>query len=187
MIGINFNPKEIIPKLPKEVQDVLNSDILHQNIEDLGLKYSLHYDQIGDLDMTTRRMLMGVEKKEEFVKNIEERLEIDNQMSQSIAKDINDVVINKIKEELRRRTEEENENGMEDVNTVSVNEQKTDATPQISREEILSSIENPEKISRIEAMPINLIKSPSPQVPQIPSSPTIPENKPKIDPYREPV
>ncbi|MGC9605362.1 MAG: hypothetical protein ABSF56_01205 [Minisyncoccia bacterium] len=97
---MNMNPQEV----PETIKRLADDPKIYDAIEKIGDKFDLHIDQIGDLDAEVRRVILGISKPTEFIKNIAKLLEIDQDKGGRIAEEINKDVIQSIRSELQSQT-----------------------------------------------------------------------------------
>jgi hypothetical protein len=153
--------------IPPEFQNLALSAELYDQSEKIGNKFNLHIDQIGELDAEIRDILMGSAKSEDFVKDLRERLEIDESKAKEITEEVNKEVFQAIKGLLQSQASPVNSSNtvndtasFEQAGNLSVEKQERDdnrpeapvPTDLENKDHILDSIENPEpgneKISR---------------------------------------
>ncbi len=84
------------------VDSILNSSTIYDTIKNIGAKFNLHIDQIGALDAEARSILTGKKKKEDLVENIKKELEVTDETSQQLVKEISDNIFLKIREILQK-------------------------------------------------------------------------------------
>lgn len=72
--------------------------------ENIGKKFGLLIDQIGDLDMEVRRILLGKSKSEDLVNNLSRSLEINKVSAQQIVEEINKQIFSTIKLKMQDQT-----------------------------------------------------------------------------------
>jgi hypothetical protein len=94
--------KEAIRKAPAEIQAVIRDDETEQKIVDLGKKYNLHIDQMGQLDDEVLLILTGLSPYSNFTENIIKRLRIDETTGKNITTDVNNEIFLPIRESLKR-------------------------------------------------------------------------------------
>ena len=68
--------KEEIAKLPKENQEVINAFDWVKITEEIGKKYLLGESEIGDLQVETILVLVGLEEPDSYTRNIENEVEM---------------------------------------------------------------------------------------------------------------
>ncbi len=88
-------------ELPADIQRVITSDLVSNNLEVLGQKYKLRVDKVGDLIDEVGMVMLGFKKSSDFIGNLSRRLEIDRETAESMAVDIDNEVFKKIRESLR--------------------------------------------------------------------------------------
>lgn len=86
----------------ENIEKLIDSGIVFDEIVKIGEKYNLHIDQVGDLSLSTRQLALGTEKKEDFLKNIMERLEIEEELAQKLTDEINQNIFLRIRQLLQR-------------------------------------------------------------------------------------
>ncbi len=79
----------------------------YSRLESIGEKYSLMIDQIGQLEIDARMVMIGNEKSDSFVDTIAKNLEIPREKAQSIATDINNEIFMPVRESIRKMQEGE--------------------------------------------------------------------------------
>src|SRR3989344_3565063 len=88
-------------QLPENVQDAIiaveTADIVH----DIGTKYALHIDQIGELADEIGLVMLGLTHPNDFVTHIIARLGLDRVIAEAMARDVNEQIFLKIRESLQ--------------------------------------------------------------------------------------
>jgi len=177
------------------IKQLLNSGLVFDEVMKIGKLHDLHIDQIGDLDVATRALCLGEIKKEDFTKNITDRLEISSDLANTIVGDINKNILLRIREFIRE--------GGQPASALD--------HPLETPDEILKHIEDgglelpaPEKPTVPEPQPVPEPVKPTPQPEPAPTtnltehllnntvaSPHVEEQKVEkkysVDPYREPI
>ena len=93
--------KEKFEKLPEDLKEAIRMvdyDLLLNNVR---IHHKLHIDQSESLEFLLSKLIFGEIESEEFVKKLEEKLEIATEESINIAKEINDTILIQIKNKLR--------------------------------------------------------------------------------------
>ena len=141
----NFTEKQIAQmydNLPEDLKDSIFSVDTTSVINEIGRKYGLAIDKIGDLANETGMVMLGVTHPNEFIGNLTERLEVDKEKARAIAQEINEQVFKKVRESLRKihniREGEEEENQGHQGNPLP---QGVALMAEQSREDILKEIE----------------------------------------------
>jgi hypothetical protein len=129
--------------LPEEIKKVVLSTDVDVQIEKIAKPHGLHIDQIAELTSETRMVLTGESAAKDFVANIMDRLEIDKELAETLAQEINTIVFTSIRASMQVVQE-----GMLKEQAV------TQQDKAIS--EIEQSIENPTSYN---AGPINVLES----------------------------
>jgi hypothetical protein len=90
------------------IQDNLKSLAVSPEIfeacEKIGKRLGLHIDQVGELDAQIREILRGTAKSSNFVRDIKRHLEINEDLAQKIAVEVNKDVFDAIKRNLQAHT-----------------------------------------------------------------------------------
>lgn len=86
----------------ENIEQLIDSGIVFDEIVKIGEKHNLHIDQVGDLSLTTRQVALGAEKKEDFLKNVMERLEIKEDLAQRLIDEVNQNIFLRIRELLQQ-------------------------------------------------------------------------------------
>ncbi|MEK7650789.1 MAG: hypothetical protein AAB364_02905 [Patescibacteria group bacterium] len=164
---------ERIKKLPPELQQAISSNDSERIVQEIGKKYGLHIDQVGELDNEVWQVMLGVKTSANFVVSIMERLKVDGQTAENIAREANEKIFLKIRESLKQM--EENKNTPKPEELLHELEQHTSPA---------SLAEKPSIFERKLSEPVNLkpeTPAPTPPTP----APEIPIKK--VDPYHEPI
>ncbi len=192
----------IIDTLPEDVKDAIFSVNTAKIINEIGKKYGLHIDQMGDLGTATGDILLGITRPTDFVDNLQTKLKIERVRASEVAAEINEKIFSKVRDSLRALRGDESA-GKEVPNNAEKNE-NAQYTPR--KEDILEAIQRPEMYSRPQTPEIRspIDKAPTPTLevePLIPQKPkptdllsqklsgpiSIPksETNKSSDPYRE--
>ncbi len=92
--------------IPLDILEAIQTSRIYDKLEEIGNRYNLLLDQIGQLEVDTRMTLIGKLKSDSFVSTIAQNLEISNSTAEKIAIDINDEIFDSLKESLRQMQEE---------------------------------------------------------------------------------
>src|SRR3990167_3261611 len=136
---------QMYDNLPEDLKDSIFSVDTTSVINEIGRKYGLAIDKIGDLANETGMVMLGVTHPNEFIGNLTERLEVDKEKARAIAQEINEQVFKKVRESLRkihnmREGVEEEEQDKIKVSRFG-NSQGETLKSEHSREDILKEIE----------------------------------------------
>jgi hypothetical protein len=113
--------------LPKKVRDIISTIDTTGEIVKMKEKHNLMLDQISSLELETVLTMIGLEPAENFVSNLKETLEVDEEKANAIAFDINELIFDKIRKAMMEGDTSE-EKGVGD---------------DLDRDSILNEIENP--------------------------------------------
>ena len=138
-------------KLPEALQKAIVSVENTKIIQDIGKKHNLHVDQMSELVDETWLALLGIIRSTDFVGDLKNRLEVDQQKAEEIAKDVNNQIFNEIKSAL---VEAEKIGGPPREQTLQSEVGEVDVLP--PRENILGEIED---------KPVQLTESESKTIP----------------------
>ncbi len=100
MSKIPNNYEDIYNSLPKKVRDAMTSVDVSSKIYNIGRKYNLHIDQIGDLAEEVGLAMLGVSRLKSFDINIKKRLKLSYETAKMISADINKDIFREIREAL---------------------------------------------------------------------------------------
>lgn len=147
-----YTEEEIIEKykeLPPDVRDAIFGVDSTRTIEEIGKKYKLTIDKLGDLSNEIRVLMLGITEPKDFISNISRRLGVDKKMAHDITAEVNEKIFSKIRESLKRihNIKDEEENEEKEVELPKSEAVKAPEPPkELSREDILKEIEYPESI-----------------------------------------
>src|SRR3989338_2856841 len=131
---------QMYDNLPEDLKDSIFSVDTTSVVNEIGRKYGLAIDKIGDLANETGMVMLGVTHPNEFIGNLADRLEVDKEKARAIAQEINEQIFKKVRESLRK---------IHNIREGAEEEQKTEIErhqgPSLmagqSREDILKEIE----------------------------------------------
>jgi hypothetical protein len=153
--------------LPEQVKEVLSSFDPIDAIRDIGAKYNLHLDQVGNLADEIGLVLFGLTKNYEFTDRIQTRLGLNRAQAEQITIDANTEIFLPIREFLKQSSGE---------------------LP--SREEVLQDIEKPPATLELEkpkaTPPDTIFEQKMAKMFKLPREETPPSNPEIKDPYLEP-
>lgn len=101
----NKKRDEIIKRyeeLPEDIQKAYFSSATSDAIFEVGKKHGLVIEKMGELADETGLVMLGMTKPNEFIKNLEHRLEVEAIKAKEIAEDINQKVFSPIRESLKK-------------------------------------------------------------------------------------
>ena len=84
--------KKYIDALPPLVRTAVLAPDWHARIGEIGTKYSLHLDQISELEYETLFVMIGMEPETDFIDNIEKEVSVSRILATQLAEEINDRV-----------------------------------------------------------------------------------------------
>jgi|SRR5271168_751314 len=155
-----MNQDNATQNIPPEVLEVLNSETLSAALYDIGEKYKLHIDHIGELGVETRLVLLGNTSPDLFISKIRERLDVSQNVAEQIATDINEKIFIPIREKMKDiyKTPQQEE-GLDRDQILHEIENPTKAVHPITQEitSSVSTINTTVEKPKMEAMPENII------------------------------
>lgn len=160
MLENKVTPNELshqFERLPDGLKSVLGSVDSAKKVVDIGRKYSLHMDKLGELGAETGMVILGFTHPGQFLSRLTRRLDLPEEKVRPIAQEINNEVFLKIREALKQI------NGETNPETSEVQKQYTDLT---HPDEQIAKPPAP----AVNAIPIP-IKPPATAVPVVPPRP----------------
>jgi len=150
---------EKLDNLPQDVQDAVFGFEARKIIIDIGEKYKLGADKIKELENETGMVIVGFTDLSDFIPNLIQRLELDQQTASKIAEDVDAQIFSKVRESLKKN------HGSESIAVVDLEK----------REEILKEIERDHTADIVSQSAASKVESPKKIY------------YPAGDPYREPI
>ena len=138
----NFTEEQIAQmydNLPEDLKDAIFGLEMNEIVERIGRENQLNIEQIGDLANETGMVMLGVTHPNEFIGNLDDRLEVDKEKARAIAGEINEQVFKKVRESLRKI--HNMREGGEEENQGNPLRQGVALMVEHSREDILKEIE----------------------------------------------
>ena len=86
--------------LPKELQDIIMSSGYQTSLVEIGKRHKLTIEQLGQLELETTLVMVGSTHPDMYVHEVEEILNIDPDLAQAIANDVNEKIMKPIREKL---------------------------------------------------------------------------------------
>lgn len=166
--------------LPETIREILDSDETATAIREIGEKYHLHLDQIGNLATVTRLYIMGLITSADFDNTLIKETGISTDVANLVTYDLNQKIFLKIRVALRRTAEKK------DMTTLEKEGARTDA----AAEESPLTTERPaqdlfaQKMSSDFGLSREKIELKTTEASPEPTTVNVP---PRKDPYREPV
>ena len=130
---------QMYDSLPEDLKDSIFSVDTTSVVNEIGRKYGLAIDKIGDLANETGMVMLGVTHPNEFIGNLADRLEVDKEKARAIAQEINEQIFKKVRESLRKI--HNMREGGEEENQGNPLRQGVALMVEHSREDILKEIE----------------------------------------------
>lgn len=88
--------------LPPDLREAIFSFENARAIEEIGKKYELYIDKIGELGNESSRVMLGLTHPKDFIANLSKRLGVDMEKAKEIAKDVNEQIFVKVRESLKK-------------------------------------------------------------------------------------
>ena len=178
--------KEKYNKLPEDVKSAIFSVGVEKILTEIGEKYALHVDKIGELMEEVDLVMLGITNPKNFIRNLYSRFDVaDKEQVRHIAHEVNERVFQKIRESLKaiHNTETEVQEPTKKETVIPI-ERAIE-----TKEEVVEKIEHPEKDEK------DMIKEKLQKMNVMPTTEseykinTDDQNKKKwsADPYREPL
>src|SRR3989344_3218347 len=101
----NYTRKELGQKfqeIPEDLQELILSTETADKVYEVGSKHFLHIDQIGELADEIGLVMLGINKANNFVNHVADRLGIEMETASAITKDVNEQIFMKIRESLQK-------------------------------------------------------------------------------------
>ncbi|MFA6177761.1 MAG: hypothetical protein WC694_02610 [Candidatus Paceibacterota bacterium] len=167
-------------ELPKETRTAIDSIDFKAVILEMRKTKGYTFEQLGDLETETELLLCGLLSPENYSKELGNRMHLSKTEVNELVKEMNNKVFTKIKENLIKATEGEND--MEILNSAGIeiideNKKEIKNTPPILAQKLTGSFQVPIVKTEHSLDNITKISTPAPQ--------NIKVNKPAVDPYRE--
>ena len=172
--------REIYAKLPEDLKDAIFSVNSADVIMSIGKKYNLTINKMGELADETGLVMLGLTPPNNFISNLNGRLEVDAEVAKKIAEEINSEIFSKIRESLKKI------HGTTEAGWVAESEIHQ------GKEEILKEIEKndeainnaPEIIKGTTQPPLNPFEAKTKEIVRMP---LVEKKYTSQDPYREPI
>lgn len=103
-INIHELIREKFATLPEKLQEALTSTEIAEKLRAIALKHRLHIDQGQILENETYMVLLGIERAENYEKNIEHELSLSQEDARVIAAEVAQEVFLSVREALKERT-----------------------------------------------------------------------------------
>ena len=200
-------------QIPRDILEAIETSKVYDALEKLGEKHNLLLDQVGQLEVDTRLMLLGEIKSANFVDTIAKDLEISKGKAEAITADINTEIVTPLRDSLRKMQEEAEKreveepivrpahiaaqiNPIEKVGNFTIHQPTPSHSPQyndsnLKREDVLHDLENIEKLKPenasnfVEHLLSNPSSRPAEQQEVKKAVPPTEQKKYTTDPYRE--
>lgn len=195
--------KELMKEVPAPVRAVFASGKVETVAKSLMQKYKLHIDQGAVVEREVILLLLGLKSPDEFTGALAEEAKLDQQIINSIVKDVNDQIFVPLREEMRKGASAE-------VKPPHPQPQRPLSSPKATHgkaelRNVLASVtkEVPKLLEDHEEPHIDIsnkvqgVSLPPPNLPGVIHHPPLPIQKPVLpvpppkpyssDPYREPI
>lgn len=93
---------ERVSELPDDLRKALFASATTEAIKEVGKKYGLMIDKIGELAQETGRVMLGITAPSEYVRNLAQRLELEQEKAKLIAEEINQKIFQPVRESLKK-------------------------------------------------------------------------------------
>ena len=109
-----INLKEEFQKMPEKLREALISVDKVKAFSEVREKYKIHVDQAGILAREIDLVLMGFVPTKDFTERLKEKIGADDEKARKIAKDVDEKIFIKIRENLKEATSEPIENELKE-------------------------------------------------------------------------
>lgn len=99
---------EHLEKLPPYIGESLKHIPWGNEILQIGKKYGIHVDQMGDLQLETMMVLVGIVHPDEYPNSLRHILNLPEEKIAGIVKDVNERILKTIRQELINYVEQQN-------------------------------------------------------------------------------
>lgn len=129
-------------KVPEEVRRAVTSVSFEQSLQDIGKKFSLNVDRLGEVASEAGLLMLGLTEPLQFVHNLERRLTISHEQATAIGQAVNASIFRPVRGALKEIYDQPIEPSVEPADAIAA------ATPPPAslseqREELLAAIEHP--------------------------------------------
>ncbi len=171
--------------LPKTTQEFIYSEEMGDILTKIGEKHGLHLDQLGNLEHEVVSFILGFIEPEDFNSNIAESLEVAPDTAASIAKDVDELLLSKIRKDMENSIPQEQVHSIETAPTITSS--NTVINPNSEEQPVHTTL--PLSVDTALSTPVTqrLPKIDSPVSQELTPPQTHPESAYKTDPYREPI
>lgn len=104
--------------LPPDVQDVMSSATVGEELMKIAQKHSLHIDTIDMLYEEVGKIMLGINHPRDFIRNLQKTIGLSPDAARAIAEDINELIFKPIRESLKK-VHEASEDATEDQKGVA--------------------------------------------------------------------
>ena len=141
-----------VKQLPLDLREgILNVDFLSA-LREIQVKNKLHIDQGAGMEELTYKLILGDLEEGGYVNNLEEMIHVDNQTANNIAADVNEKILQPIREEVQVLEEENRVLELSQESADIKVKEKAESAPaadseyhnRLTPENILAEIENPQ-------------------------------------------
>lgn len=177
--------EEKYKQLPATIEEAIFGVNAEKTLEEIGKKHKLQIDRLGILANETRLVMLGLTHPKDFINNLAERLELNEETAKNIAQEINQRIFHEIREELKKM-----HYISETVN--SGFSAKSKLTPgwkiqDLRKEKLTEKLKIPATPFEYKLKSEEAVRAPLEEI-KIQTEQKSPDKKyPAIDPYREPI
>lgn len=94
--------KQKFQELPQDLQDAIFSEDIAASIMAIGKKHHLPIDKVGKLSSDTNYIILGINHPRNYISNLQQHLEVNQDEARSIAKEVNEQIFAPIRESLKK-------------------------------------------------------------------------------------
>jgi hypothetical protein len=144
---------EIFASLPLETQSAIIESNIPTKVQEAGLKFGLHVDQMGALFDATQEVALGIASYDSFASVVESKIGVSRDMARQITSEINQSVFKVIREKMIEMSNFDNES--EDKESNEEKEIAPEETSILEKTGIDLSFSIPQKQDSLKDMNLN--------------------------------
>jgi glutaredoxin-related protein len=199
-ISTEYLIKAHLKTLPESVKLAINSFDWNKEVFDVGRKYSLHLDNIGEIETEVILVILGLISPKDFYDQMVHRIGLKEEVALDVASEINEKVFLRIRDFMKNYYSQKEESDL----GIKTQEKRVlqNAGIRIGEDsEELETSKNPDDEEEVEVKIPPLDYTPTKEKVLVNSAPAIPDIRSKLenpqvfkgkstaylDPYREPI
>jgi hypothetical protein len=92
-------------QIPEDVLNIIKSSSVYIKLEEIGNKFDLNIDQVGELNVLTEQVMIGKLPSSKYIDSVAKELEITRDKAREIVETINSDIFIMVKESIRKAQE----------------------------------------------------------------------------------